>query len=96
MITQWADAHISAAHRGADGVLHGHTWRVRAYRDYLGGDVVDWRGSLLAALEQLDHSQLPDKLTRAEALAEWIGVRLDASRVDVWREPEGLGATWRA
>lgn len=78
--------------------MHGHTWRVRAHWAYqpLELDVVERKAALAHALAKLDHSELPDDLTRAEQIAEWIGVRVNACRVDVSREAEGLGATWTA
>lgn len=96
MITQSAETHFSAAHRGGDGQMHGHTWRVRATWPYRGQDIDEQRERLIVGVSQLDHSELPPDLTRAEQIAHWIGLRVDACRVDVWREAEGLGATWRA
>lgn len=96
MITQWAEVHFCAAHTGDDGRLHGHTWRVRAYWDYRGQSIVNQKSRLIEALAGLDHAELPATLRRAEDLAQEIGSRVLACRVEVWREPEGVGAEWFA
>jgi len=93
-VLSWADTHLCAAHKGDDGVMHGHTWRVRAYWLYQGRSAVDLKLVLERACRTLDHSVLPEHLRRAEDLAGYIGDLISAARVDVWREPEGLGATW--
>lgn len=95
-LLQWADAHFSAAHRGEDGRLHGHTWRVRAHWLYDGEDAEVRRRSLHIATRQLDHVELHQSRSRAEDIAALLGEGLAACRVDVWREPEGMGATWTA
>ncbi len=96
MLTQWADGFFCAAHRGADGILHGHTWRVRAYWDYAGTDILVRQAKLKEALSYLDHRELPSGLSRAEDIAADLGRGLFCLRVDVWREHEGLGASWTA
>lgn len=93
-ITSWADVYICAAHKGDDGVMHGHTWRVRAFWNYAGACVDDLKIKLQTAVTPLDHAVLPDALRRAEDLASHLGGLTDACRVDVWREAEGMGATW--
>lgn len=95
MLSQWVERHFSAAHEG-DGVMHGHTWVVRAYWPYDGADIRERANALDADVRQLDHSTLPSNLSRAEELAEWFGEGLKAARVEVWREREGYGATWTA
>ena len=96
-LLSWADTHICAAHKGDDGVMHGHTWRVRAFWTYSGQSVVDRKLSLeLACMSGFDHRVLSEHERRAEDIATEIGNRVGAVRVDVWREPEGMGATWTA
>ena len=94
MSLSWADTHISAAHRGDDDVMHGHTWRVRAFWEYAGKSIVDLKLVLERVCRTLDHKVLPEHLRRAEDMAGYIGDLVDADRVDVWREVEGMGATW--
>jgi len=96
MILTWADAHFCAAHRSDDGRLHGHTWRVRAYWPADGTDVLLRQAMLRELLTGFDHAELEHELRRAEAIAEAVGMRLGCAQVDVWREPEGLGASWTA
>ena len=91
-----ARAHFCAAHIDDRGRLHGHTWRVRAVWPFAGENAMDRQASLIAALADFDHAKLPDGLRLAETLAALIGARLGAVRVDVWRDAENLGATWRA
>ena len=93
-VMSWADTHISAAHKGDDGVMHGHTWRVRAFWTYAGQSAIDLKGCLERCASELDHRVLAHELRRAEQLAGYIGRVTEAVRVDVWREPEGMGATW--
>lgn len=90
----WADTHICAAHMGDGGTLHGHTWKVRAHWPYQRMSIVHLKAGLEEACKQFDHETLPNQLRRAEDLAERIGLDVGAVRVDVWREPEGMGATW--
>ncbi len=89
----WADTHICAAHMGDDGKPHGHTWKVRAHWRYTGVSIVYLKAGLEKACEEFDHGALPNQLRRAEDLAEHIGKAVDAARVDVWRDAEGMGAT---
>ena len=97
MILTWADAHFCAAHRDDRGFVHGHTWRVRAYWEFDGQDMQAPDTSLAGfVLSELDHRELPANLSWAEQIAPFIGAALNCVQVDVWREPEGLGATWRA
>lgn len=96
MLSQWVDGFFCAAHKGGDGRLHGHTWRVRVFWDYAGADILVQQAKLREALSYLDHSELPENLSRAEDIAADIGRGLFAQRVEIWREAEGLGATWTA
>jgi hypothetical protein len=90
----WVDTHLCAAHKGDDGVMHGHTWRVRAFWNYTGQSAVDLKDRLERCRRELDHKVLPHELRRAEQLAGYFGRVTEAVRVDVWREAEGMGATW--
>lgn len=94
MILQWADSFFCAAHKGRDGRLHGHTWRVRAYWPDDGTDMAVRKEHLRIAIEFLDHQFLAEGHDLAEHLAADLGATLHACRLDVWREQEGLGATW--
>lgn len=96
MTLSWADTHISAAHRGDDDVMHGHTWRVRAFWQYDERPIEHRKQRLERACRTLDHKVLPEHLRRAEDMAGYIGDLVGAVRVDVWREAEGMGATWTA
>ena len=96
-VLTWADTYISAAHRPIDGgPLHGHTWRIRAYWPADGTDAVERQGTLHIVTRGLDHTELAAHLSRAEDMAAWLGQMIGGGpvRVDVWREAEGLGATW--
>lgn len=95
VVAQWVERHFCAAHEG-DGVMHGHTWVVRAYWSYDGADIRERAERLAPWIEKLDHSTLPADLSRSEQIAAWIGVAVNAKRVEVWREREGYGATWTA
>lgn len=94
-ILSWADSYICSAHKGDNGNMHGHTWRVRAYWPYAKQSAEDLKDKLERVCKrELDHVVLAHELRRAEDLAGYIGRVLEAVRVDVWREPEGMGATW--
>lgn len=89
---------LSAAHRDPDGApLHGHTWKVTAW---VGVQPIVRDGRLLKAelqgiLTEWDHTVLPDRLTRAEALCEEIGRRLHGCTEVVIERAEGFLARWR-
>jgi len=93
MMLQYADAVISCAHEAHGGVMHGHSYRVRAFWDTI-IDVTARKSALLHACAVLDHTTLPVYLTRAEQIAENIGDSLDCCSVEVSRPLEGLGARW--
>ena len=95
-VRSWVETHFSAAHRDGDGPIHGHTWRVRATWGYRGDSATDLKAALTEACSAFDHHTLPDHLSRAEQLAEHLGGVLRAARIDVWRDAEGMGATWTA
>jgi len=86
--------HFSAAHRGPDGKIHGHTWTVRAWFPS-GPDALELRRQLRDVLDGYDHEQLPDELSRGEAMAETIGQALQGClSVEIAREADGLFALW--
>lgn len=90
----WVSGHFCAAHKDAAGRIHGHTWRVRAEWTFNGKCAEALKRDLFLALSELDHSVLPDNLSTSEAISSYLGIALEAVRVDVWREAEGMGAVW--
>lgn len=87
-------AHFCAAHTDAGGRLHGHSYGVVAWFP-VGDDAVDLQGLLIHALSPFDHAELLYELTRAEALAEAIGLSLPGCvQVDISRPLERLYAKW--
>ena len=90
---QWAQHFICAAHLDSSGALHGHTWNVRAYWSQI-IDATDRKAQIVQACALRCHGVLDTEVSSAEGLAEQIGIEVSADRVDVWREAEGLGATW--
>ena len=95
-VLSWADSKISAAHRGDDGQMHGHTWKVRAFWTYEGKSIVDLQLILERVCRTLDHKVLPEDVSRAEDMAGYIGDLVGAVKVKVSRQAEGMGATWTA
>lgn len=91
-----AEAHFCAAHESALGRMHGHTYVVCATWPDTGMDALIRKRSLDDACKEFDHAVLPESLTRAEAIAAYLGRLLGASRVEVRREREGLSASWVA
>lgn len=88
-------ATFCAAHRSAEGVLHGHTWEVVAW----------WEGSPDAVLRQkelnqylkiFDHTLLADGVAWGEKLAEAICVGLNCVAVDINRPLERIYARFEA
>ena len=95
MILTTVKHHISAAHRAkGGGPLHGHTWRISVTWVYTGQCAEDLKMGIILACRNLDHNTLPDELARGEDLAQHLGQKLDAHRVEVSREAEGFGAEW--
>lgn len=87
--------HFSASHRKPDGQYHGHTWEVTAWWP-AGECAVVLQSRLRAALVRFDEKQLPDELSRAEALARAIGEELAGCvEVELERRSERLFARWR-
>lgn len=96
-MTKWTgvSGHLSAAHKGKDGSVHGHTYKIRAWFPYDGQDVVTLKRRLDQALARYDHVTLPDDIRLGEDLAERIGAALpNCVRVDVSRPDEGFYARW--
>jgi 6-pyruvoyl-tetrahydropterin synthase len=84
---------FSASHR--DPVrreLHGHSYEVVAWWPAADGlDACVLQERLKTALQSLDHTTLPDEITRAEDVAFVIGALLiDAVRVDISRPIERI------
>lgn len=82
---------VCAAHKSADGKLHGHTWQVRAmWSDR--PDAVRKQAELNSYLSLFDHQVLGPDLSWGESLAEAILLGLECERVEVSRPLEGLFA----
>jgi len=86
---------LSASHRGNGHGWHGHSWEVKVWfldRDD-NADVL--QKSLQSILAKIDHTQLPDELSRGEAIAKWVSSLMPgAVRVDVSRPLERIYARW--
>lgn len=91
-----AGAILCAAHRGADGRMHGHTWEITAWWPADGSDALALQARLQYWIDQIDHDVLPADLSLAEQIAEQAGRDLAAIEVQVWRAGERLGARWTA
>lgn len=89
----WAAWHFSAAHSAPLRPLtHGHSYEARVFWPYKGQDVEALQAALKAALATIDHTTLPDHLSRAEDIAKHIGSLLPGCvRVDIARPLERLG-----
>lgn len=82
-----------ASHNSPEGVLHGHSYEVRAW--FRRSDARDLQSELLAVLAKLDHTHLPDELAWGEEIAEHIGHQLPGCRrVEVSRPLERIYAEW--
>lgn len=89
--------HFSAAHRSADGVLHGHTWRVMAwFKPCKRIDASTFKAYLDGLLGAWDHTELPDSLAWAEDMAAAVGELQYCVEVIVSRDLEGYHARWTA
>ena len=86
---------VFCASHSPNGVpVHGHTWQVIAW--FAEGEAEELRDMLQGFLKQFDHSHLPDHLAWGEAMAEYIGIKLGAVRVQVNRPMEHIYAEWTA
>lgn len=95
MILTTVKHHISAAHRRkGGGPIHGHTWRLLVSWEYTGQCAEELKMDIILACRPFDQDTLPDELARGEELAEYLGKKLGAVRVDIWRDAEGFGAVW--
>lgn len=96
---------LNASHRDQQtGDLHGHTWEVKAWFLYDGTDVGRRKLELDRAVQQYEHTCLPDELAWAEPLAAHICVKLNGEygatqpcfAVEVNRPMDGIFARWVA
>ncbi len=72
------------------GPTHGHSYEVVAWFSE-GGNALEHQAALVDVINQIDHSQLNDDLTRAEDIGRWIAARLPGCRVvDVNRPLERI------
>lgn len=76
--------------------MHGHTWQVTAWWPSDGTDALLRQKELAHAVARLDHKELPDELSRGEALAAHFGHALGCVAVDVSRPLERIYARWEA
>lgn len=86
-----ASATVAAAHRSREGVMHGHTWLIKAWWQGT-PDAVERQTMLRNYLLGFDHGVLPDELAWAEALGEKVLTDLGCVKVEVERPLEGLFA----
>lgn len=82
---------ISASHKGDDDLLHGHTWEIVAWFDYL-PDAVAKQKELQQYLSVFEHSILPSNVSRGEHLAQTILYAFGCVKVDVNRPLERIFA----
>lgn len=80
-----------AAHRGADGAMHGHTWEVTCWWEGCPDATVKQR-ELSSYLSIFDHTVLADEVAWAEKLGEALLLGLGCQRVEVRRPLERLYA----
>lgn len=89
--------HFSAAHEGADGVLHGHTWNVTAWFEHRApADARVDKAALDHLLSHWDHKTLPVDLAWGEDIARTVGTLVNCVEVLVSRPSEGFHARWTA
>lgn len=85
---------LSVAHNSPEGVLHGHSYEVRAWYRF-GSDARALQRHLEVVRDKYDHTLVDDELQCAENLAEVIGRDLPGCiAVDVNRPLEGIYASW--
>jgi hypothetical protein len=94
-----ADAVLSVAHYSPEGMLHGHTYTIRAWW------INDAEGEMCVIKKQsdlnnwalvFDHAVMPKEFIRAEQLAVKCIKDLGAIRVEVMRPQEGIYAVVEA
>ena len=82
---------ISAAHRSTDGVMHGHTWEIKAW--WIDSPcAVQMQAELRKYLAIFDHTLLGDELAWGEAMGKSILLGLGCVKVEVSRPLEGIFA----
>lgn len=87
---------ICAAHRNERGILHGHTYEVRAWFPS-GKDALELQKHLNAALRVFDHKELPEGLETGEALCSALSHNLQGVvEIEISRPLERIFARWRA
>lgn len=87
-------ATISAAHRGEDGALHGHSWEIRAWFEE-GRDALELRAEVFAAVSLFDHQELLYELSTSEGLIRAIAEQLpEAVEIEALRPVEGIFVRW--
>lgn len=91
IIRTGAGAILSAAHRGQDGAIHGHTWEVWAEWNNQ-PCAVEAQARLQKWLGKFDHTELPFVMSRGEAIAQQCLMALGCSRVEVRRSGERIYA----
>lgn len=84
-------ATVAAAHRSREGLMHGHTWLIKAWWQGT-PDAVERQMTLRNYLSRFDHSVLPDELAWAEAFGEQVLTDLGCVKVEIERPLEGLFA----
>jgi DNA invertase Pin-like site-specific DNA recombinase len=89
-----ASAILCAAHRGHGYGIHGHTWEVTVWRKDNGTSAEDLQSELQTLLSEVDHRELPEELIRGEAIARWVGTKMNAHSVEVRRPLERIYARW--
>jgi 6-pyruvoyl-tetrahydropterin synthase len=83
-----------ASHNSPEGVLHGHSYEVRAW--FRKADARPLQKRLQDVLAKLDHSHLAGDLVWAEEIAESIAHDLPGCvEVEISRPLERLYARWR-
>lgn len=59
-----------------------------------GTNAEDIQSELQSVLSELDHAELPAELIRGEAIAQWVGLKMQAHSVEVRRPLERIYAKW--
>jgi 6-pyruvoyl-tetrahydropterin synthase len=89
-------SHFCAAHRDRFGILHGHTWEVLAWFP-AGEDALALKKRLEAVLADYDHTELPEDLSTAEAIADEISGDLPSVvEIEIRRPFERIYTRWTA
>lgn len=86
-----------ASHYSPEGVLHGHSYEVKAWFAWDGPrDARCFKAALDVLLKQWDHTVLPDHLAWGEEIARAVGTLAGCVEVEVSRPLERYYARWRA